>query len=558
MITYVSLENWKSYRNFELKLDRGTTFLVAANGVGKTSFIDAVQWALDRGAAPSRAMMRKRAKTTSVVVEVIAGDATIRVKRSLKLGRAKAPAANLEAWIDKRSVEPDEAFQWLQDTWRVDNRFSSRAAFLTDRFREKDSEPDLRSHLTRLHALDHVQDAIAALGSAIKSATEVADQARKDTRASEGELQQAINDELAAATALETARSQLENLRAEVTIAANELSAGQRTNQARDDHSAWTARRTEIVADAERILGTMPEDTLLGVYLRSAEAGASQQLTQLTEQRGRLAERVAALEESLGRLRTSEGECPVCRRPLDDESRTHAEEAHQHDRELATAELQALDVDTFVSVASTLRRLVQRTEALGDAPPVPEGEPVDLDALSTRLDEVKAAFETALGDARQAELVAANSTVRRNDLETQRNATSSVALYTRVAALETARSALKGTVTKVLEAQLGPVSDEVNRRWEAVFPDRPGLRLDSTGQMARIFDDEEEEIDFSSFSSGEKVVAKLLLRLATLTSTTEIPFCWIDEPLEHLDPDARSYVAQMLAYLSSADALVRS
>ena len=73
--------------------------------------------------------------------------------------------------------------------------------------------------------------------------------------------------------------------------------------------------------------------------------------------------------------------------------------------------------------------------------------------------------------------------------------------------------------------------------------------------MARIFDDEEEEIDFSSFSSGEKVVAKLLLRLATLTSTTEIPFCWIDEPLEHLDPDARSYVAQMLAYLSSADAL---
>ena len=79
--------------------------------------------------------MRKRAKTTSVVVEVIAGDATIRVKRSLKLGRAKAPAANLEAWIDKRSVEPDEAFQWLQDTWRVDNRFSSRAAFLTDRFR---------------------------------------------------------------------------------------------------------------------------------------------------------------------------------------------------------------------------------------------------------------------------------------------------------------------------------------------------------------------------------------------------------------------------------------
>ena len=205
MITYVSLENWKTYRTFELKLDRGTTFLVAANGVGKTSFIDAVQWALDRGAAPSKAMMRRRTKTTSVVVEVIAGDATIRVKRSLTLGRAKTPATNIEAWIDNEVVEPDEAFHQLADTWKVDNRFSSRAAFLTDRFLDKDAEPDLRSHLTRLHALDHVQQAITALGPAIKNATELADNARKETKASEGELQHAVADELAAAAALEAA-----------------------------------------------------------------------------------------------------------------------------------------------------------------------------------------------------------------------------------------------------------------------------------------------------------------------------------------------------------------
>jgi DNA repair exonuclease SbcCD ATPase subunit len=557
MITYVSLENWKTYRTFELKLDRGTTFLVAANGVGKTSFIDAVQWALDRDAAPSRDMMRRRTKTTSVVVEVLAGEATIRVKRSLNLGRAKTPAAKIEAWIENRSVEPDEAFQRLADTWKVDNRFSSRAAFLTDRFLEKDTEPDLRSHLTRLHALDHVQKAIAALGPAIKNAIDLAEEARRATRASEGELQQAVTDELAAATALTAARLQAENLRAELTTAGNELAVGQRTNQARVDHLAWIARRSEIVADAEGILGPIPEGTAPGVYLRSAEAGASQQLTQLTEQRARLTERVAALEGSLERLRTSVGECPVCRRPLDEQSRTHAEEAHQHDQEVAFTELETLDVDTSVSVASTLRRLVERAEALGDPPPVPDGEPADLDALSTRLDEAKAAFETALGDAGQAELIAADSTARRNQLEAQRTAKSSVALYTRVAALETARSALEGTVTKVLEAQLGPVTDEVNRRWEAVFPDRPGLRLDSTGQMARTFDDDEEDIDFSSFSSGEKVVAKLLLRLATLTSTTEVPFCWIDEPLEHLDPDARSYVAQTLAYLSSSDALTQ-
>ena len=216
MISYVSLENWKSYRTFELTLDRGTTFLVAANGVGKSSFIDAVQWALDRSAAPSRAMMRRRAQTTAVVVEVIAGDATVRVKRTLTLGKAKTPVSTVEAWINNEVVEPDEAFQLLTDTWKVDNSFSSRAAFLTDRFLEKGAEPDLRSHLTRLHALDRVQGAIDALGPAIKTATDLADKARKETKTTEGELLQAITDELAAATALAAARAQAESLRAEI------------------------------------------------------------------------------------------------------------------------------------------------------------------------------------------------------------------------------------------------------------------------------------------------------------------------------------------------------
>jgi DNA repair exonuclease SbcCD ATPase subunit len=131
-----------------------------------------------------------------------------------------------------------------------------------------------------------------------------------------------------------------------------------------------------------------------------------------------------------------------------------------------------------------------------------------------------------------------------------------VSLYTKVAALEAAKLALEATVNRVLDAQLGPVRDEVNRRWEAIFPDRPGLRLDPDGRVTRVFDDEDgDDLEFESFSSGEKVVAKLLLRLATLTSTTDVPFWVVDEPLEHLDLDARSYVARTLAYLGSGGVL---
>ena len=71
MITAVHLENWRAYKSFKIELKRGTTFLVAPNGVGKTSFIEAVQWALDSDAKPTSKVMRRRARTTSVDVTLL-------------------------------------------------------------------------------------------------------------------------------------------------------------------------------------------------------------------------------------------------------------------------------------------------------------------------------------------------------------------------------------------------------------------------------------------------------------------------------------------------------
>lgn len=555
MITFVRIENWKAYKSFELRLEPGTTFLVAPNGVGKTSFIDAVQWALNRDAAPTKAVMRRRAKTTSVDVELIAGDATVRIKRSLTVGRGRTPTPSVQAWINDAASEPNEALQLLAEVWNADNQFACRAAFLTDRFLDKDAEPDLRSHLTRLHALDHVQGAITTLGPAIKIATDEAEAARKDARASDADLQQAVDLAAAAASTFEAAAARSERLRAEAASAAHELAEGEQANQAHAENQAWLVGRAAIVSDIAPLLGTVPEDMELRVFLRSAEAGASRQLLELSEQRARLSERLAVVEESLQRLRASEGECPVCRRPLDPQSRGYAEDQHEHDHGLAVQELDAIDVATSATAALALRQLAARADALGDHPTAPASDSIDLEALEARGIAAKGAFEKALEDVGRAQLAVTESNAKVDEIKAEQHAKSSVKLYTKVAALEAAKAALEATVTQVLEAQLGPVSDEVNRRWEAIFPDRPGLRLDPSGRIVRTFDDDEDDLAFDSFSSGEKVVAKLLLRLATLTSTTDVPFCLIDEPLEHLDPDARSYVGRTLAYLSSGGAL---
>ena len=41
MITRLELTNWRNYEHADLVLGPGTTFVVASNGVGKTSLVEA-------------------------------------------------------------------------------------------------------------------------------------------------------------------------------------------------------------------------------------------------------------------------------------------------------------------------------------------------------------------------------------------------------------------------------------------------------------------------------------------------------------------------------------
>ena len=86
-----------------------------------------------------------------------------------------------------------------------------------------------------------------------------------------------------------------------------------------------------------------------------------------------------------------------------------------------------------------------------------------------------------------------------------------------------------------------------------MFPDRPNLKLMPDGTMSR--DAGGFPLAFTAFSAGEKMVARLMMRLTTLLVTTKVPFCWVDEPLEHLDPRSRHLVGSMLAHLSTTPGL---
>lgn len=64
-----------------------------------------------------------------------------------------------------------------------------------------------------------------------------------------------------------------------------------------------------------------------------------------------------------------------------------------------------------------------------------------------------------------------------------------------------------------------------------------------------------ETLSDTEFSTGERTGLVILLRLLVLETVTKANFCWLDEPLEHLDPDSRRKVAGILARASNAGPL---
>lgn len=554
MIRSVKLDNWRAYRSFRLDFQPGTTFLVAPNGVGKSSFLEAIHWALDAEAKPLAAPMRLRAERSHVDIGLLAGEASVRIKRTLLRGRGRTPTLESEAWINDRVATIDEAMALLADAWAADNRFASRAAFLTDRFADSTRDPDLRAHLTAVHGLDHLQDAANRIAAEWKAATERADNARRTATTQQSE----IRDAEAAAREAEARAADAERQVAECRTASDDansaLARAQSVNALHEAVGRWRADREELAEVIHGLLGTAPADLDLRPTIRAAEAAARAQLAELEAQQARLRERLATVEEALERLRAAGGECPVCRRPLDDDTRGRAEQEHQHDLARAAGRLDTLDSTPARTLVQQLADTAARVERLGDPPQPPEEAFIDLAPLKPLAAAAQDNLERALADAGQARAEAAAARTHVEELRADSERESATHMYTKVAALEAAKAALDKTISDVLDAQLGPVAGEVNRRWEAIFPDRPGLRLDPQGRMTRPFDDG-ENIDIDWFSTGERVVAKLLLRLATLASTTNVPFCVVDEPLEHLDPDARGYVARTLAFLGMGDAL---
>lgn len=555
MIRRLRLENWRAYDTLDVTLGPGTTFVVAPNGVGKTSLVEAAAWGLFGDDAPTADRpVRAGAAGATVGIEVELPDQRILSVTRTRPEQPGRRALDPVVLVDGAPTAPESLPRLLRAVYGAELSFLARVAMP----RPHTHPPDLGSgglsaHLCRLFGVESLLAAAAEVDARIKANARLIRTAKQGGKVDAARLSDLTAEASAAAARAADAKAAHDDARG--VVAAAEAHA-----RADESRRAWEARaraRDEALAAAAAratdLLGAPVAEERLLEELAAATATARAELAAAARAIGANEAQQAAVEAATAGLDAAEGDCPVCRRPLDEPTTAAARAAHARDikrlrkERTALAEAEAAAVRRVDAIAEAAT-MAARVPTPGPRPAPPAGRDA-LDPEAAREAETTAmatlvAAAAASENARQALDFAV-------DDETAHSAL--VDLFAMEAVLLAARNAINETATVFVDRTVRPIAEELAPRFSAILPGRGGVAVSGAGALTRPLVG--GDLAFESFSGGERTVALVLLRLLVVQMTTTASFCWFDEALEHLDPDARRQVASLLAGAGSSPPL---
>lgn len=552
MIRHLTLRNWRSYSELDLALPRGATFIVAPNGIGKSSIFEAARFAVF-GVPPRRAGAHRlggNGPTIAAVEIELSSGRVLQISRELGVKKKVLPPTVL---IDGVPFDAAALEALLASEFGASVEFLDRVSMLegSEVIGAAGADLDLRSHLSEFLGIGGVERALATTERLLKSAIEDVGRHRDAASISQAELDRLSSLAATAAAELSEAESVLADAQQRLQQARVESAAAARAAE----HATRVRERAEglhaAAAEAARLLGSPIVVDHLEELLVEAEAQARDSLDAIRRRRSELGGRIDAIASALDELTGTEGSCPVCRRPLELADVEAAREGHEEELEELRCERDALSEEkprTLVTAIGDLRSVVLRYG------PLPAGP---ITSVST--EEAAAGEANATAAVDSAVTFAANLRAEamraRSDVASAVQATSAltaiVGAFERQASLEATRDALKAARQQLLDEGIEPLAEALGEHWTHLFDSRSGLELAGDGILSRAIGD--SRLSANQFSDGERMAAQLLLRLLVLQATTRLPFLWIDEPLEHLDPDARRALSLLLASAPRSD-----
>ena len=548
MIRRLHVQGWRAFEDLSLDLDDGLTFVVAENGVGKTSLVQAAAWGMfgELSRVDAKAARRAGESVASVTLEVELGDGRVSTVRRAHDGKSES----FEAWVDGSHVDEDTLAKTLAESFGASREFLSRTTILpSDNVAdERVGSFALHAHLCHVFGVDQLIAAADRLDDLHRAAEAAAKKHRQESRRVSRDLV-ALRTELAdVEQSADQATAEWESAKANVAAAESSLREAQAAEAARARAATARAAFDELRVAAQQLLGARKLATDVSALAERLEAEERAATDDLDERRRSLANiegRLEALRAAAAELQAASAECPVCRRPLTDEDMDHA--SRQHAQDISALLAQAQDArqaaDAAAARAIAVRDLTRRVAKTPQIEPLPAIH--DLDAVSADVESSRERFEQASDN-----LAAVRA--RRSALATQisdeeafaRDTEAAYLAHRREATTNIAARVTRAVANRILTERIEPLAVELAHRWKRVFTARGALQLLPNGSL--VLRRGIHDIPFDQFSSGEKVVALLAVRVLVLSASTRASFLWLDEPLEHLDPKNRRLAASLM------------
>jgi DNA repair exonuclease SbcCD ATPase subunit len=587
MIQHVALWNWKAFERLDLDLPEGTSFIVARNGVGKTSLLQALHFGLfgDRrllssGSGVERAVRGGSGSVARVQLTVtIDGESWViaRMVPGDLAARSPLPAASVSA-----NGRPTTEAAWMDALARASGVGLTELRLLSAIGEGGTlSVPDgkstdtynLVSHLSEVLGVSRLRDASVRMRKAARDTSTAADNERltlrvRPERSSLGEQERLISER-------EPLPNRVLQLEEQVTQLAQrqQLRSAWRSWRTQEDavrgqvwaagmrlRSTWLKHRSVL----DELLGEHPEvaeppagASAAGTleFVANAQRDARGLLDELRRQRdtrlraiGGLEARLASIDAALQLLAGATAVCPTCRQPLSAEAAERARAEHLQERDaLLSTQSASQEVTVRADAAiSAIGAVVHDALPTLPTPPTEQlledseaEDPVALVSLTEELDQARTGLQEIDASLRALQLDAQQ---RAADAALSRRL---VAQYRRADLAAATADAFTRLADSICRERINPLAQLLGKRWSEMWPGRPALTLDlGTGELiANVAD---AELSLADLSGGERAVAIVLLRLLALQSASSSPILLIDEPLEHLDPRNRRLLASLL------------
>ncbi|WP_433521685.1 AAA family ATPase [Nocardia pseudovaccinii] len=558
MIKSLVLKNWRSYADAAFEFEPGTTFVVASNGVGKTSLVEAARWALfGISTAGDHTAVRVGESNAMATVELQLPDRTILTVERRLSSKPRAALSVPIVRLNGETLAPEDLPQLLHSFYRTDPAFLAGLTMPSRKQNHaKPLDGDLEAHLGRYYGIDTLRSALARL-----------EKDQKTTAARIKGIKLAHSSTAERLLELESAVEQAEQRITACTDRHHVLQA--RLEIARSKHHfdtemrLWQDRKTSWNAAVEKLIGAISNDLGQSFSVENIAQELEDELARLSERIGQVqvdiavcTEKERALTLNQQRLDSAHDDCPVCRRPLDSATVDAAHKSNQHDREDLARRLGPLR-----STKAEFMARHDRLRAIKDAlaripPPGAPPQPPQLPEESSTLDELTTVAEDGLVALVDARTDHQQATSRLDEARTADLAMRELeSLFTREAKIKILAETTEATLSELLDDTIRPLAAEINQRWKRLFPDRGDLDTYSNGNLTRTVNG--HALPFDAFSTGEGMTATILMRLLVAELVTTTNFCWFDEPLEHLDPDVRRKVASILSRVTNGEGPIK-